>query len=95
MLTSVLIDTYIGCGGRYGLSGAPILPTEQAASYAPVERSHSPHDAPGSPIHASNDDASRDAIPLGKYGSEAPDAVPQQHVLFDEDDPFENSSTAE
>lgn len=95
MLTSVLIDTYIGCGGRYGLSGAPILPTEQAASYAPVGHSNLPHDAPDSPIHALKDEASRDAIPLDKYGREAPDAVPQQHVLFDEDDPFENSTTAE
>lgn len=90
---SVLIDAYIGYGGRYGLSGA--LQTHPAGPYVPVGHSHS---QPDTPLHRIDDEASRDAIPLGKYGQPAPDAEasPQHdHVLFDEDDPFENSSTDE
>ena len=89
---SVLIDAYIGYGGRYGLSGAP--PPQASAPYAPVTHTNSP---PDTPLHRIDDEASRDAIPLGKYGQPAPDAESQlqQHVLFDEDDPFENRSTDE
>ncbi|WFD35061.1 hypothetical protein MCUN1_001909 [Malassezia cuniculi] len=118
--TNVLIDAYIYYGGRYGLSGAPS--EEDGGQYIPVVHLNSP---PTTPLHVISDDASRDAIPLGRYGQPAPVAEtshiyeqPQQqqqqqkqkqqqqqqqqydqqqqlepHVLFDEDDPFENSST--
>lgn len=82
--TSVLIDTYVSYNGRYGLARPTINVADERGSdqpwaYTPLEGSQAAATTP-----------SEDTLPMKTYpSSTVPTAAP--HVLFDQDDPFEDS----
>lgn len=85
---SVLIDTYIGYGGRYGLARGTSADAPHSShtrtdwSYASLRSSHTEAPPP----------APAESIPMDGYRKPAPASAPEpeHHVLFDEEDPFEN-----
>lgn len=83
---NVLIDTYVGYGGRYGLAHAPASEEAPAWSYTPV---HEAQEAPAQETHKRPLQAPTESIALQAY------EPPTTHVLEDEEDPFADESRVE
>ena len=81
---NVLIDTYVGYGGRYGLAGAPVSEEAPTWAYEPVR-----HAAVPTQEHTAAPEAPRESIALQSY------EPPTTHVLQDEDDPFDDAHRQE
>ena len=81
---NVLIDTYVGYGGRYGLAGAPASEEAPTWEYEPVR-----HAAVPTQEHTAAPEAPRESIALQSY------EPPTTHVLQDEDDPFDDAHRQE
>ena len=91
-LLSVLIDTYVGYGGRYGLANAPQSVETPGPSAPHAGWSY----ARLQPTGTAPPTSAEESIQLDTYRapSSSTPKLAENHVLFDDEDPFDDKELA-